>query len=87
MAAAPLAVVDPRFCAPRALPLTLAMNLTRGGTVTDAGAAVVLRVDVPLPRFLHRFVLADVAGWPLLTVQRKARYRITTHISLESIFS
>ena len=87
MAAAPLAVVDPRFCAPRALPLTLAMNLTRGGTVTDAGGAVVLRVDVPLLRLLRRFVLADAAGRPLLTVQRKARYRITTHISLESIFS
>ena len=84
MAAAPLAVVDPRFCAPRALPLTLAMNLTRGGTVTDASGAVVLRVDVPLLRLLRRFVLADAAGRPLLTVQRKARYRIATQtISLE----
>ncbi|RLM85662.1 protein LURP-one-related 15-like [Panicum miliaceum] len=71
MAAAPLAVVGPRFCAARALPLTLAMNLTRSGTVTDAGGAVVLRVDVPLLRFLHRFLLVDVAGRPLLAVQRK----------------
>jgi hypothetical protein len=72
MAAGPLAVVDPRFCAPRALPLTLAMNLTRGGTVPDAGGAVVLRMDVPFLRLLHRFLLVDVAGRPLLAVQRKA---------------
>jgi hypothetical protein len=47
------------------------MNLTRGGTVTDdASGAVVLRMDVPL---FGRFVLVDVAGRPLVSVQRKAR--------------
>jgi uncharacterized protein YxjI len=50
------------------------MNLTRGGTVTDdSSGVVVLRMDVPLfLRLFGRFVLVDVAGRPLVTVQRKA---------------
>jgi hypothetical protein len=67
-------VVGAQFCSPRASLLTLTMNLTRGGTVTDAASgAVVLLMDVPLfLRFFGRFVLVDVAGRPLLSVQRKA---------------
>ncbi|CAD6226206.1 unnamed protein product [Miscanthus lutarioriparius] len=73
--AAVVAVVGAQFCSSQASRLTLTMNLTRGGTVTDDGnGAVVLRIDVPLfLRFFGRFVLADVAGRPLLSVQRKAR--------------
>nr|XP_034580725.1 protein LURP-one-related 15-like [Setaria viridis]TKW31234.1 hypothetical protein SEVIR_2G092000v2 [Setaria viridis] len=70
--ASPLAVVDTRFCVPRTLPLTLTMSLTLGGTVTDASGAAVLRVDAPLFGFLHRFVLAGVAGRPILSIQKKA---------------
>ncbi|KAG0542227.1 hypothetical protein BDA96_02G085300 [Sorghum bicolor] len=73
------AVVGARFCTPRALRLTLTMNLTRGGTVTDddASGAVVLRMEVPrFLRFFGRFVLADddvAGGRPLVSVQRKAK--------------
>ncbi|RCV10144.1 hypothetical protein SETIT_2G089800v2 [Setaria italica] len=70
--ASPLAVVDTRFCVPRTLPLTLTMSLTLGGAVTDASGAAVLRVDAPLFGFLHRFVLAGVAGRPILSIQKKA---------------
>ena len=68
------AVVGAQFCSRRALRLTLTMNLTRGGTVTDnASGAVVLRMHVPLfLRFFGRFVLVDVSGRPLVSVQRKA---------------
>lgn len=72
--ASPLAVVDTRFCVPRTLPLTLTMSLTLGGAVTDASGAAVLRVDAPLFGFLHRFVLAGVAGRPILSIQKKARH-------------
>jgi hypothetical protein len=75
------AVVGARFCSPRAFWLTLTMNLTRGGTVTDddASGAVVLRMDVPrFLRFFGRFVLADddvAGGRPLVSVQRKPKVR------------
>ncbi|CAN6213583.1 unnamed protein product [Urochloa humidicola] len=65
------AVVDARFCRPRVQLLTLTLSLTHGGTITDAGGAVVLRVDAPFLGLLRRYVLADAAGRPILTVKRK----------------
>jgi hypothetical protein len=71
--ASPVAVVDARFCVARTLPLTLTMSLTLcGGVVTDAGGAVVLHIDAPLFGLISRFVLADVAGRPIIAIQKKA---------------
>ncbi|KAL5196800.1 hypothetical protein ABZP36_000312 [Zizania latifolia] len=72
---APLAVVDPQFCAPHVVALTVtkkAISLTDGDfTVTDANGAVVLRVKGTLFSVRHRRVLLDAAGLPILSMQEK----------------
>ncbi|CAN6203455.1 unnamed protein product [Urochloa humidicola] len=71
----PLAVVSPQFCAPRTVPLTVtkkAMSFSGGDfTVTDAGGAVVLRVEGVSFSVRSRRVLHDAAGRPILTMERK----------------
>ncbi|CAN6180471.1 unnamed protein product [Urochloa humidicola] len=68
----PVVVVAPRFCAPRTLPLTLAMKCKAGCTVTDASGAVILHKDgIPFFSFRRRHVMVDAAGLPVLTLHEK----------------
>ncbi|TVU39953.1 hypothetical protein EJB05_13397, partial [Eragrostis curvula] len=53
------------------LPLTFTTKLSGGCTVTDAGGAVVLQINVPLFRPCPRRVLLDPGRVPLLSVERK----------------